>query len=308
MSVTAARVEARSFLSRRGFAIKKSDLSFEEQCWLRKELTVRAYIPKAPVQPPEFPIYRESSTKIYMPRFFGLNTYGAPDVDQLVKAETIGVQFNGALRDYQRNIVESYLKAAGQGGGGLLEVPCGRGKTVVALNIAAVLGVKTLVIVHKGFLVTQWQERIAQFLPGARVGRIQGPIVDTEQKDIVIAMLQSLSMKQYREGTFDGFGLTIVDECHHISSEVFSRSLQKVVTKYMLGLSATMQRKDGLTNVFKMFLGEIAYREKRVVDDSVVVKALMYKSHDEDFKEPILDYRGNPAYSRMITRLCEYWP
>ena len=50
---------------------------------------------------------------------------------------------------------------------------------------------------------------------------------------------------------FECFGLTIVDECHHISSEVFSRSLSRIVTKYTLGLSATMNRKDGLTPVFK---------------------------------------------------------
>ena len=59
-------------------------------------------------------------------------------------------------------------------GGGLLEIPCGRGKTVMALKILAELGVKTLVIVHKGFLLNQWIERIEQFLPGAKVGKIQG--------------------------------------------------------------------------------------------------------------------------------------
>ena len=61
-------------------------------------------------------------------------------------------------------------------------------------------------------------------------------------------------MKEYHSNMFRDFGLTIVDEVHHISSEVFSRSLQTIVTKYSLGLSATMQRKDGLTKVFKMFL------------------------------------------------------
>ena len=300
--------EAGTFLSRRGYGIKKESLSENEQAWIRKELSVRAFIPKAPVQPPEFPVYRESSTKIYVPRFFGVATYGEADACSLVKPEPMRVPFRGDLRDYQARIVESYTRHAGPGGGGLLEVPCGRGKTVVALNIAARLGLKTLVIVHKGFLVHQWQERIAQFLPGARVGRVQGPTVDIEDKDVVIAMLQSISMKSYAEGTFDGFGLTIVDECHHISSEVFSRSLQKVVTRYMLGLSATMQRKDGLTHVFKMFLGEVAYKEKRVADDSVVVKALRYTSPDSEFSAPILDYRGNPAYSAMITRLCDHWP
>ena len=105
---------------------------------------------------------------------------------------------------------------------------------------------------------------------------------------------------------FASFGLTIVDECHHISSEVFSRSLQRIVTRCMLGLSATMQRKDGLTRVFKMFLGEIIYKEKREADDDVLVKTIQYVTSDADFNETVYDYRGNPAYSTMISKLCDY--
>ena len=119
-------------------------------------------------------------------------------------------------------------------------------------------------------------------------------------------MLQSLSMKEYPQDMFNSFGLTIVDECHHISSEVFSRSLQKIVTKYVLGLSATMQRKDGLTRVFKMFLGEIIYKEVREKNDPVLVKAIEFITNDDEFNETARDYRGNPAYSTMITKLCSY--
>lgn len=180
--------------------------------------------------------------------------------------------------------------------------------TVIALNIISQLKTKTLVVVHKGFLLNQWIERIEQFLPTARIGKIQGQIIDIENKDIVIGMLQSLSMKEYPQTIFNSFGLTIVDECHHISSEVFSRSLQKIVTKYVLGLSATMQRKDGLTKVFKMFLGEIIYKEEREKTDFVLVKAIQFITNDDEFNETSYDYRGNPAYSTMITKLCSYSP
>ena len=95
-------------------------------------------------------------------------------------------------------------------------------------------------------------------------------------------------MKNYPASMFDSFGLTIVDECHHISSEVFSRSLLKVVTKYTLGLSATMKRKDGLTDVFKMFLGEVVYKINRETEDNVLIKRIDYKSNDEEFEETIL--------------------
>ena len=178
--------------------------------------------------------------------------------------------------------------------------------TAMGLYIAAKLKKKTLVIVHKSFLLNQWIERINEFVPNARVGKIQGQIIDIEGKDIVIGMLQSLSMKNYPASMFDSFGLTIVDECHHISSEVFSRSLLKVVTKYTLGLSATMNRKDGLTDVFKMFLGEVVYKINRETEDNVLIKRIDYKSNDEEFEETIFDYRGNPQYSSMITKLCDY--
>ena len=299
--------EVATYLGQKGYSIYKENISIEEQNTLRDELLVRPYIPKAPVQPEGFAIYRESPKKLYIPRFYGLETYGEPDEVRIPKGDSIELSFNGALRDYQVNIVNIYKGVLGpNGGGGLLEIPCGRGKTVIALNIISQLKVKTLVVVHKSFLLNQWVERIEQFLPGARIGKIQGQVIDIDDKDIVVGMLQSLSMKEYPNDMFSSFGLTIVDECHHISSEVFSRSLQRIVTRCMLGLSATMQRKDGLTRVFKMFLGEIIYKEKREADDAVLVKSIQYESTDHEFNNTEYDYRGNPAYSTMITKLCNF--
>tara|TARA_B100002051_G_C16717959_1_gene630590 strand:- start:332 stop:1612 length:1281 start_codon:yes stop_codon:yes gene_type:complete len=245
---------------------------------------------------------------MYLPRHFGTEVYGDPDESRLPPGEDVHLSFSGELREYQTKVVNSYLEHLHpvNGGGGLLEIPCGRGKTVIALNIISRLKKKTLVVVHKSFLLNQWVERIQQFLPSARIGRIQGPEMDTDDKDIVIGMLQSLSMKEYPADTFDSFGLTIVDECHHISSEVFSRSLLKIVTTYTLGLSATMQRKDGLTPVFKMFLGEVVYKESRRKGDPVLVRALQYTVDDLAFNEEITDFRGKPAYSPMITKLCDF--
>jgi superfamily II DNA or RNA helicase len=74
----------------------------------------------------------------------------------------------------------------------------------------------------------------------------------------------------------------------------------------MLGLSATMNRKDGTTHVFKMFLGDVIYKSKRDNDRAVTVRAIEYYIDDDDFNEVKLDYRGKPAYSSMITKLCEY--
>jgi superfamily II DNA or RNA helicase len=121
-----------------------------------------------------------------------------------------------------------------------------------------------------------------------------------------MGMLQSLSMKEYSDTIFKSFGLTIIDEVHHISSEVFSCALFKIVTKYMLGLSATMNRKDGTTEVFKMFLGDIIYKGKREEEHNVTVRSFEYSNDDEDFSEVKTDYRGNIQYSTMISKLCTF--
>ena len=295
----------------RGYAIRKAALDPAEQTQIRKDLLMRPHAPQAPVQPEPFPIFMENATTMFVPRYYGLETYGDPDENCIHDgADAPGLQFAGELREYQTIIVNKYVahvrsgSGGGGGGGGCLDVDPGKGKTVMALKIMSVLKKKTLVVVHKSFLMNQWLERIQQFLPGARVGRIQGQEIDIENKDIVIGMLQSLSMKEYDDSTFSDFGLTVFDECHHMSAEVFCRCMIKITTRYTLGLSGTMTRKDGLTKVFKMFLGEIVHKEKSEMQHNVVVKGIQYYLADDDFNEVETDYRGNPKFSTMITKLC----
>lgn len=294
-----------NYIGNKGYTVYKSNLTPSALEELKKELNVAPFSPIPLAKPQTFPVYRESKDKIYIPRFFGIEKYGNPSETKLENGETINVAFNGSLRDYQYNIINTFLeKVNTTKSGGLLEIPCGRGKTVMALNIIAQLKKKTLVIVHKGFLLNQWVERIKFFLPNARIGTIQGSILDIENKDIVLGMLQSLSMKDYPISTFASFGLTIIDEVHHIAAEVFVRSLFKIVSPVMLGLSATMNRKDGLSFVFKMFLGPVVYKEKRETEDNVLVKKFDFHDDDPEYSEEVTDFRGNVQYSTMISKLC----
>lgn len=178
--------------------------------------------------------------------------------------------------------------------------------TVMGIKLITLIKKKTLIIVHKGFLSDQWIERIKQFCPDAKIGLIQGQIIDIENKDIVIGMLQSLSMKEYPQDIFKSFGFVILDEVHHISSETFSRAMQKIVTKHSLGLSATMNRKDGLSFVFKMFLGDVVHKEKRDDGTQVLVKAIKYNNPDPEYNEVEYDFRGNVKFSTMISKVGEY--
>lgn len=320
-------IRDQSYIGKKGYTVPKCALSVADLEFLKKDLFVRPEVmgarfgPKGGDNDSAFPVYRENEKKMYLPRFYGVSRYGLPDRSEIQSGKDIDTPFVKPLRDYQDKIVDVYMKyvdspickmpdldAVAKGDGGILEVPCGRGKTVMALKIISLLKKKTLIIVHKEFLMNQWIERAAEFIPSARIGKIQGSIVDIHNKDIVIGMVQSLYDKDYPASIFEEFGLTIVDEVHRICSEQFSRTLFKTITPYMLGISATVDRKDKLTKVLHMFMGDKIYSEQRENDDVVCVRAIEYKSADPEFNEVELDFRGSPKYSTMISKLCEYGP
>jgi superfamily II DNA or RNA helicase len=301
-----------TYLGQKGYTLLKSEFDEKEQELLKTMLLAKPIVNgnMSSDSMNSFPIYRESANKFYVPRYFGEKHFGKPKETKLPEGDNINIEFLGSMRDLQKVVIEKYLNhvsiGSGGGGGGLLELYCGFGKTICALNIISRIKKKTLIIVHKEFLMNQWIERIEQFLPNARIGKIQGQINDTKDKDIVIGMLQSLSMKEYPSSTFESFGMTIIDEVHHISSQVFSCALFKIITKYMLGLSATMNRKDGTTEVFKMFLGDVVYKGVREDEFNVSVQAIQYACDDPDFNEVLTDYCGNVMFSSMISKLCGY--
>ena len=301
-----------TYIGPKGYTILKSELSETQITQIKQMLMVKPFTPGINLASAvTFPAYRESTQKIYVPRFFGVTHFGPPKQMKIPDGDNIDVPFSGTLRDYQIEVVNAYVNVTQSTtgtSGGLVNLPCGYGKTTVALNIVSVMKKKTLIIVHKEFLLNQWVERINQYLPTARIGRIQGQIIDVEGKDIVIGMLQSLSMKDYDDSVFASFGMVLIDEVHHIGSEVFSCALFKIVPKYTLGLSATMDRKDGTTFVFKMFLGEIVYKIASKKQRNVQVRAIHYHCADPVFNKMEYDFRGNPAFSTMISKLCDYAP
>jgi len=302
----------------RGYVIQKSSLSTDQLAALKYDLTISPKeshvmkIAKKSNNDNTILVYRENEQKIYIPRIYGIQHYGEPASSNLSQGLDIDVSFTQTLRDYQEKIINVYMNhiRLGEegGGGGILEVPCGAGKTIMALNICSRIKKKTLILVHKEFLMNQWIDRIRDFVPSARVGKIQGKIFDIENKDIVIGMIQTMYDRPYPPNTFASFGLTISDEVHRVGSEEFSKTLLKVVTPYMLGISATVDRKDGLTELLYMFIGPKIYSETRNNDDGVQVRAIQFDDSDEKYREEQRDFRGNIKYSTMINQISDFEP
>jgi len=280
---------------------------------LKGVLTVKPYIPSCFVKPqfvPRYKVYQESDEHLYIPKHYGIQQYGPykASTRDVPQTDSKYWRFTGSMRPIQIPVVDSFLKPEPHDG--IISLQTGGGKTVCALYIASQLKLPTIVLVHNTFLKDQWLERIRAFLPDARIGFVQGETLDIEGKDIVVAMLQSLSMKEYPPQTFKSIGLVIVDECHHIASEAFSQSIPKITSKYMLGLSATPERKDKLMHVINWFLGPLLYKSDTAdkVDELVKVEYFEFEPPNKEFNQVILNPAGVMFTSLMINKVVEYEP
>jgi len=266
-----------------------------------------------------FNIYLESvdGTKFVLPRYYGLEKFGNPSIVnfKLNEFDKVDINFLGQLRDYQMDVMNTILpeycnnidnckESLKPYGGSILAIPPGKGKTVCAIYIAAKLGLKTLIIVNKTFLMNQWKERILQYT-GEDTGIIQQNKINIVGKKFVVAMLHSVSLKDYDRELFQAFPFIIYDECHHLGAKMFSKSLIKVQGNYFLGLSATPERKDHMDKVFKYFLNDIKYRGKTDSSDNVKVDIYYYNIQHIDFKSIYNKFLKIYMTPSMITKICK---
>ena len=302
-----------------GYGIPKDSLPTERLQELKAALTVKPinmmeeYLPATDTS---FSVYEETADALYVPKVFGFNHFGKPEKIDLPEGVDIDVGFEGELRESQRGPALAYIEATKDPVkmGGIVNLACAGGKTVIALYIIANIKKKAIIVCHKEFLINQWKERITQFLPSASVGIIKAKVCDVADRDIVIASLQSLSMKNYDPSTFDDFGISVYDECHHTSAAVFSRVFRTVCTRYTLGLSATLERKDGLTKVFKWHIGDVVYKPQKTNADlssarDVQVVIIPYYNSSPMYNRVSTIFGGQkPNTARMINNICEFAP
>jgi len=300
-------MDMESTLTCKGYSVVKAALTAEETRRIQEELKVAPkmnakFATKAAVEAATFKLYRESPTRWYLPRAWAEKEFGPPALSLVPEGLDLRPElaFKGAPYDYQEAIMASFIHA---GANGLICVPCGKGKTFMALGIAARISKRFLVIVDKEFLMNQWRGEMEALIPGLRVGIIQGPKRETDPAayDCTICMIQTLCSQEFAEDIFRQYGFAIFDECHHLGAQHFSRTLQRVQTAKMLGLSATPTREDGLTKVFTWFLGEPVYWEKtREPDPTVEVRAVYIKSDDPVYNTIPTDWKGEPVMAQLL--------
>ncbi|NNB90006.1 DEAD/DEAH box helicase [Corallococcus exiguus] len=203
-----------------------------------------------------------------------------------------------ALRDYQSEAVERLAKATQ----GTAVLPCGAGKSVLAVGAIARLRTPTLILVHTLDLAEQWREHVRERL-GLEAGLVGAG--EEEVRPVTVAVVQSLS--RWEDAKLDaflhGFGLLVLDEAHHVAANAFHRIVDRCPARYRLGLTATPEREDGLTPLLRFYLGAplaVVKHEELVARGVLVVPEV--RAVETAFDYP---YCGAADYAPMLEALAE---
>lgn len=228
--------------------------------------------------------------------------------DETTSGKTINVEFNGTLREKQQEAVEALLAHDN----GVLSAATAFGKTVVGAKLISTRKVNTLVLVHRQQLLSQWRERLDQFLtinetlpnlPKKRGRKKEQSLIghmgagkDRLSSIIDIAIMQSMNIRGNVKEAIKNYGMIIVDECHHVPAVTFEQILKHATAKYIYGLTATPSRPDGHHPIIFFYCGPVRFSvdakkqaEKRPFEHYLIPRFTSFRiGSDKDDSEPTI--------------------
>ena len=209
----------------------------------------------------------------------------------------VDFSFTGSLKGYQQSTVVDILDRDF----GFLQAPTGSGKTVMALSIISERRQPTLIIVHSKELMDQWVERTEEFLgiPRTEIGIIGNGKMKIGER-ITVGIINSVY--PIAEEIRVHIGHLVIDECHRCPSRTFTGAVTSFDCRYMLGLSATPWRRDGLTKLIGWHLGrKIEVRQADLTEEDIIIDVEVI-SRETAF---VTDYDASEEYSQMLSELTE---
>lgn len=164
----------------------------------------------------------------------------------------ISLDFEATLREEQLIVRNEAASIISKKGSVIISAYCGFGKTFCSINLAIAIGFKTLIVVHTVPLMGQWEREIIKVCPSARIRQVTSK---SEYKEADFYIINAQNAVKKGKDFFSDIGLVIVDEAHKIMAATLSKALQYVQPRYLLGLTATPYRPDGLNILLDRYFG-----------------------------------------------------
>ena len=208
--------------------------------------------------------------------------------------QTISVQFTTTLRSIQLEIKEETVSRLNRYGSLLISLYPGAGKTCLAIYLAAkVIKLKTLIVCHRIVLIEQWIESIKRFTGEDTTIAFVRPGKKYD-KDADFFIVNAQNMKKLGVDTFKDIGFVVVDEIHAIMAESLSESMFYVSPRYLLGLSATPTRPDGMDGLLDFYFGQ----ENKIVRE-------LYHKHTVYKVDTGIEFEEDSSnWNALITSQC----
>lgn len=190
---------------------------------------------------------------VYIPYHYGISQIDDIKRPPRTQYTGIDVKFVQPLRDYQNEVKNEIIETINTNGSCILSFYPGFGKTSLSIYLASKIKLKTLVVVHRLVLIDQWVDSICKFCPGATYKVIGSKSQDFEADFLIV---NAINVEKIGSVPFQDVGFLIVDEIHTIATETLSKSLFYITPRYLMGLSATPTRADGMDILLDIYFGE----------------------------------------------------
>jgi superfamily II DNA or RNA helicase len=255
-----------------------------------------------------YDIEDENDTAIYVPFSYD-NNFPRPEKTSFQKRE---MKFNGALRDGQKVLKKEVIQYLNEKGSVIIAAATGFGKTCTSINLACTIGLKTLIICHRVILVNQWRDSIKKFSPNCTC---QVLTAKSKKLDADFYIINAINVPKLGREFYNDIATVLVDECHLIMADKLSVCMRYLVPRFLIGLSATPYRSDGLDILLDMYFGKEKIVRKLFREHYVYTIKTGFKPEVKtnrmgkiDWGSVIESQCGNRERNEMIINLVKGFP
>lgn len=275
-------------------------ISDDQRQKISDDLTIKLEDKKNKFKPAtEIEIYDIVNDDLIVPLAYGINElkFLKPKSDSYPKIHE-SVIFTGALRPAQVTIKDEAIANLNRHGACMISAYPGFGKTCTGIYITSKIKLKTLIIINRLVLMDQWKNSIISFCPNACVQCLHGKQSKNFDRDPDYFIVNAINVPKYGREFFKDIGTVIVDEAHLIMSRVLSQSMFYLFPKYVIGLSATPYRPDGLDKLMTLF-----FTEHKIIRN-LVRPHTVYQVNTKFKPEVQVDRFGKVIWGQIIEQQC----
>lgn len=250
---------------------------------------------------------------VFLPINYCYNKYGK---EIFIKHEKNlkQVDFAGQLTELQQEVYKEAMRDLREQRSCIISMQCGLGKTILSLYIANKLKLKTMIFIHRIVLIKQWIESIEKVLPGLKIQVCDSSNAPEPEYDMYIMNMLNVGKiipSQYENA---GINTLIIDEAHICCAETMSKCLLYICPDYLIALTATPNRKDGLDKVLDVYFGEnrIIRKIKRPhnvikIQTNFEIEAKTNKQGKLDWNSVINSQSINDERNEFICDILQYY-